>query len=1045
VNRLVKTLALCAVAAVRLLAQPANVSVSPSSGSGASQTFSFTASSSAGYQNLAWMQIVINYAIDAAGACYLFVSPNGTISISSDTGATYGSGWAASGTLGTAGSIANSQCSLNLGASSVSGTGNNFTATLSLTFEAGLPGPQQIYMLAGDNSGMTSNWQQMGTWTTSAVSNQPPSLVSVTPAAGTGMTQTFSYTISSANGYSYLMQDQIVINNGLYGANACFLYYVRAANRVGLLNDDETAWLTAPLHSPGTLSNSQCAVDTGASAAVGSGNTLTLDMVITFAAGWTGPKNNYALAMDRGDNLVGWTQMGTWSVGAPAITTDPRRTGIYSTGSYWGGGGEQIDTLSGNLNFSLPLLTAQGRTGWTVPVGLTYNSQNWRQDTGANLKLGGDVGYGFGWQMQLGSITPYTTVTQSATAIDHYVYTDSTGAQYQLNYNSNGVWWSSSQSVYVWFDSNANRLHFRDGTFWVMGCTSSSGEADADTMYPTTVEDVNGNQVLIVYGPGAGIPSAATNTSARISTITDVRAPSGLATYNFTYNSDSPVPHLAGITNYIQTAETFNFTYAGAALAPPFGSDPSWAGQTTSHLATMNVPSTGNYQFTYDSAGAGELGQVTFPYGGHLRWVYQNFQYAGGRTLREVSARYAAADSAGAVEWGPYTITHPDSANSVAVHSSTTLTDASGNGAKTWNFLGGSSPAWAVGLIADFAQKASAGSTYGITHDYYTWSQNAGGHPYISAKTSLMDEGTGNQQSALTTQAQDGYGNTTQSVVYPFNNTSTPVRTYNSSYLYTSNYAPRYIFNRLLTTTLTTGGAVKTLVTNYYDGQLAPGQSNPNVSGCSWVFGSGWQPTGSTPSSEFDSSQPVPWASRGQVSLSVDPAKYTCYSYYVYGFASASASDGTSVTASSNASTNYAAPSTITTQSYGENISYNSWLGVTQTTGLNGETLYLTYDVYGRPSTATSPYGAGTTYSYSAAGTLSGAADKERAGRVHADYARRAGTDDPGGAGLQRVEYTVGGGYGVWAVRVFAFGKDSEGVGAVPLGTERGELDGLQL
>jgi hypothetical protein len=161
------------------------------------------------------------------------------------------------------------------------------------------------------------------------------------------------------------------------------------------------------------------------------------------------------------------------------------------------------------------------------------------------------------------------------------------------------------------------------------------------------------------------------------------------------------VPHLAGITNTIGTAETFNFTYAGAALGPPFGTDASWAGQTTSHLATMNVPSTGNYQFTYDSAGAGELDQVTFPYGGHLRWVYQNFHYAGGRTLREVNARYLAADAAGAVEWGPYTMTHPDAANSVAVHSSTTLTDASGNGAKTWNFLGGSSPAWAVGKSAE--------------------------------------------------------------------------------------------------------------------------------------------------------------------------------------------------------------------------------------------------------------------------------------------------------------------------------------------------------
>ena len=50
----------------------------------------------------------------------------------------------------------------------------------------------------------------------------------------------------------------------------------------------------------------------------------------------------------------------------------------------------------------------------------------------------------------------------------------------------------------------------------------------------------NGNQVLIVYKAGAGIPSAATNTSARISTIADVRAPSWVgASKNLSRNNIS--------------------------------------------------------------------------------------------------------------------------------------------------------------------------------------------------------------------------------------------------------------------------------------------------------------------------------------------------------------------------------------------------------------------------------------------------------------------------------------------------------------------------
>jgi hypothetical protein len=155
-----------------------------------------------------------------------------------------------------------------------------------------------------------------------------------------------------------------------------------------------------------------------------------------------------------------------------------------TTGNYWGGGGEQIDTLSGNLNFTLPLLTAQGRAGWKIPVGLSYNAQNWRQDNGANWQLGSDVGFGFGWRMTIGSITPYYIYWWDGP--DHYVFTDSTGAEYRLDVNNGGVW-SSTHGVYVWFDSNANVLHFKDGTFWVMGCTSGGTEPDAGTEYPTII------------------------------------------------------------------------------------------------------------------------------------------------------------------------------------------------------------------------------------------------------------------------------------------------------------------------------------------------------------------------------------------------------------------------------------------------------------------------------------------------------------------------------------------------------------------------------
>src|SRR5439155_6414531 len=85
------------------------------------------------------------------------------------------------------------------------------------------------------------------------------------------------------------------------------------------------------------------------------------------------------------------------------MSNPPARIGVHPTGTYWGTGGEQIDMLSGNLNFTLPLLKAQGRGDWSVNLALNYNSQIWRQDTGGTWNLGMDVGYGFGWRLIAGS------------------------------------------------------------------------------------------------------------------------------------------------------------------------------------------------------------------------------------------------------------------------------------------------------------------------------------------------------------------------------------------------------------------------------------------------------------------------------------------------------------------------------------------------------------------------------------------------------------------------------------------------------------------
>lgn len=166
---------------------------------------------------------------------------------------------------------------------------------------------------------------------------------------------------------------------------------------------------------------------------------------------------------------------------------------------------------------------ALARNNWSITFTLNYNSQLWRQDTGGTWKLGQDVGYGFGWRLSVFSYwsDPYT--------LDHHVFTDNTGAEYCLDFNNGGVW-TSNECIYVAYDQNQNRLYFPDGSFWVMGSASAGTEEDAGTLYPTTMQDANDNQIYVRYKSGIGMPN--TNTSARISEIDDHRGQGMGKTYH---------------------------------------------------------------------------------------------------------------------------------------------------------------------------------------------------------------------------------------------------------------------------------------------------------------------------------------------------------------------------------------------------------------------------------------------------------------------------------------------------------------------------------
>jgi RHS repeat-associated protein len=626
------------------------------------------------------------------------------------------------------------------------------------------------------------------------------------------------------------------------------------------------------------------------------------------------------------------------NVSIPATVIDPRETGVRPTGSYWGGGGENIDMRSGNLNFTLPILKGVGRGGWGVGFQLSYNSQNWRQDTGGTWQLGQDLGLGYGWRLQAGSLTP---LYSSAWVLAGYMFIDGTGAEYFLKVNNAGIW-SSTESIYVYYDSTAGILHFTDGSFWTMGATSAITEPDAGTMYPTQMEDSNGNQVLVQYGHGAG--GTAVNTSARINWIEDVRG-KGSSDYTFTYNllnSTDLVPHLTDISNTIGTAENFTFTYNNnVSLISPFDQVTSFGTVATLHAVKLKHILT-TYWLGYDAAGSGELDKVTMPYGGYLRWSYTQRTLASTLNYREVQSRFLSMSS-GASETEIDLNRNPGD-STYNFHPAAILDDSPSNSEKFWSFDTTTTDI-GYGLQASYEERTKS-SGVALSHLDFTWAQTPTSlNPYIGTTVTRLDPGT-NEVDKQSVQTLDQYGNLTQLQQYNFG-AGAPgslARTYNNTFLSTSGYTSRYIYNRLKTSTVTDGTNSTTLVSNTYDDFAVT-----SVTGLH---------------EHDDTNYPATFNTRGNVSSSNTLTKSSTIYYDMAGNVTKTVVNGVTTNVTTDSTTNYAAPTQMTTNTLSSQMSYSSFLGPQSATDPAGDTGSIAYTVDARPQTVTSPYGAVTTYTY---------------------------------------------------------------------------------
>ncbi len=107
-------------------------------------------------------------------------------------------------------------------------------------------------------------------------------------APGSG--QMLTFTASDLGGWGAISHFDLIMNNQVSGAQACFFVYFPASNVIALWNDGQTDWAgVVTLGSSSVASNGHCQINAQSSSAAFDGyGTLSLFVNVTFASAWAG-------------------------------------------------------------------------------------------------------------------------------------------------------------------------------------------------------------------------------------------------------------------------------------------------------------------------------------------------------------------------------------------------------------------------------------------------------------------------------------------------------------------------------------------------------------------------------------------------------------------------------------------------------------------------------------------------------------------------------------------------------------------------------------
>ncbi|HXB71946.1 MAG TPA: hypothetical protein VNY05_27165 [Candidatus Acidoferrales bacterium] len=268
--------------------------------------FAFQLSDTDGYASISSAEIV--FTGNDGLRCHVLFIRTGAIYLAAQDESV----WLGPVAAGSSGTVQHSYCSINGASSSTQGAGNVVTLNLAVQFTSMFAGSRvvvaDVYSVNNSHAGN----RQVATWSVPGTSPAVPSIVSVTPSSGKGSSQTFAFQLSDTDGYASISSAEIVFtgNDGL----RCHVLFVRTG-AIYLAAQDESAWLGPVVAgSSGTLQHSYCSVNAASSSTQGSGNVVTLNLMVQFTGAFAGSRIVVADVYSVNNGHPGNRQVATWTV-----------------------------------------------------------------------------------------------------------------------------------------------------------------------------------------------------------------------------------------------------------------------------------------------------------------------------------------------------------------------------------------------------------------------------------------------------------------------------------------------------------------------------------------------------------------------------------------------------------------------------------------------------------------------------------------------------------------------------------------------------------